>query len=81
MVSENMVEIFFIAWKRSITGRADNAVCHDLDWEPCYKMKKRLPEPLGNLVPVDHIPPRCDVVSTLVLVLQIICMFPYVKAQ
>jgi hypothetical protein len=30
MVLEDMVNIFFIAWKRIIAGRADHAIWHDL---------------------------------------------------
>ena len=31
------------------------------------------------LIPVDHIPPSCNVVRPAVLVLEIVGMFPYVK--
>jgi len=38
-------------------------------------------EPLGDLVPVDYVPPRVDVVGTAVLVLQVVGVLPHVDAQ
>jgi len=36
---------------------------------------------LGHLVPVDHIPPRLEVVGALVLVLEVVGVFPDVAAE
>ena len=33
-----------------------------------------------HVIPVDHVPPGCYIVCAAVLVLEIVSMFPYVKA-
>src|SRR5205814_17800 len=38
-------------------------------------------EAFGNLSPIDHVPPRVEVVGALVLILEIVGMFPDVDTQ
>src|SRR5688572_8972800 len=40
-----------------------------------------LPKPLRHLSPIDHVPPRRDVVRTAVLVFQVVGVLPHVEAK
>src|SRR5437016_10836583 len=39
----------------------------------------RLTEPFGDRVPVDHVPPRRDIIWPAVLVLEVVRVFPHVQ--
>src|SRR3569833_3845725 len=57
-----------------------------LEGRPCCTLRApgaspQSAEPLGDLVPIHEIPPRRDVVRTLVLILQIVGVLPHVEAE